>query len=103
MARKRNQQEESATAVADVEEVEELEVDETEKPETFTPTQLAEALNVDPKRLRAYLRANFTRDPAMKGKSWHLSAEVAAIVIEHFTTKEDEVVELDDMVSEASE
>lgn len=69
---------------------------------TFTPTELATALGVDPKRIRAYLRANFTRPIEAKNTSWMLDAEVAEVVIEHFTAKvtdveadESDVEELD--------
>src|SRR5262245_59196123 len=101
MARKRNQPEaeETPVAVVEVDELEELTTEEDEAQETFTPTEIANGLNMDPKQLRAYLRANYTRDPSMKEKSWHLNAEVAAQVIEHFTrSKEENVVTLEDAV-----
>ena len=46
----------------------------TRKP--MTPTMLAKDLGIDPKRLRAYLRANHTRPAEAKNTSWTLSAPV---------------------------
>jgi len=76
----------------------EPETETVEVQETFTPTELASELGVDPKRVRAYLRANFTRPIEAKNTSWMLSAEVAEAVIEHFTAS---VTDADD--SEADE
>jgi hypothetical protein len=51
------------------------------------------------KRIRNYLRANFTRSPELKGTAWLLAPEVAAYVFEVFenaTVTEVPVVTLDD-------
>ena len=75
------------------------EVEEIEETEVFvTPTEIADATGADPKRVRAHLRAKYTRPLAQKNQSWKLSAEVAAAVIEHFEAgeeiEEDEVDEI---------
>jgi hypothetical protein len=38
-----------------------------------TPTELAEAVGISPKTLRAALRHRFPRDPAFKGTNWDLA------------------------------
>jgi len=54
---------------------------------TYTPNQLAKALDVSPKQLRAYLRANFTRPADAKGTSWVIDAATAKAVVAHFKPK----------------
>ena len=44
----------------------------------ITPTALAKELNVDPKRLRAYLRSNHARPAEAKNTSWTITTPVAA-------------------------
>jgi predicted transcriptional regulator len=61
----------------------------TEK-KSYTPTELANELGVDPKRVRAFLRQEFTRDPEAKNTSWNLSDEVAQAVRTRFTKVETE-------------
>lgn len=61
----------------------------TEK-KSYTPTELANELGVDPKRVRAYLRQEFTRDAEAKNTSWNLSDEVAQAVRTRFTKVETE-------------
>jgi len=54
---------------------------------SYTPTELATELKVDAKRIRAYLRSNFTRPAEAKNTSWSLDANVAKDVREHFAPK----------------
>ena len=49
-----------------------------------TPKVLADEIGVDPKRLRAYLRANFTRPLEVKNTSWAITADAANAAREHF-------------------
>lgn len=51
---------------------------------SIAPKQLAEELGVDPKRIRAYLRSNYSRDDSAKNTNWALTAEVANDVRKHF-------------------
>ncbi len=53
---------------------------------TMTPVALAKELKVDPKRLRAYLRANHTRPADKKNTSWALSAAVVNSCRKQFGT-----------------
>jgi hypothetical protein len=58
------------------------------------------------KRIRNYLRANFTRSPELKGTAWVLAPDVAAYVFEVFanaTVTEVPVVTLDDANASDSE
>lgn len=57
---------------------------------TYTPTELAKELDVDAKRVRAYLRTTFPRTAEAKNTSWMLSAEVAEDVRKRFTPKAEE-------------
>jgi hypothetical protein len=50
----------------------------------LSPKELAAALEVDPKRLRAFLRANFTRTAEAKNTSWSIGPEAQAAAREHF-------------------
>lgn len=53
----------------------------------ITPKELAAELNVDPKRLRAYLRANFARPAEAKNTSWSIPADAAKAARDHFEAK----------------
>lgn len=57
---------------------------------TITPKALAEELNIDPKRLRGWLRANHTRPAEAKGTTWGITPEAADAAREHFTPEPDE-------------
>lgn len=52
-----------------------------------TPGALAEELDIDPKRVRAYLRKAFTREATAKNTSWDLTPETADLVREYFAAK----------------
>ena len=54
---------------------------------TMTPKVLAEALKVDPKALRRYLRANHARNAQAKGTSWTLDAKTVNAAKKHFAAK----------------
>lgn len=58
--------------------------------ETITPKALAEELEVSPKALRAYLRANFPRDDEAKNTAWTISSKVAAKVRAHYEESDEE-------------
>lgn len=60
---------------------------ETKAPETFTPKALAEELGVDAKRIRSFLRNEFSRDAEAKNTTWLLDSKAAAAVRERFTPK----------------
>ncbi len=51
---------------------------------TYRPEQLAKSLGVDGKRIRAYLRGAFQRDPAEQGDDWVLTGEQAEAIVEKF-------------------
>lgn len=53
--------------------------------QSFTPSELSELTGVDAKRIRAYLRSNFTRNPEAKNTSWAVSTEVKNDVVDHFS------------------
>jgi len=61
--------------------------EKTKAVETVTPSALAEKLGVDPKRLRAYLRANHARPIEAKNTSWMIPADVAKAATEYFAAK----------------
>jgi hypothetical protein len=85
----------------EVKDTETPEVDETEEITSFTPSEVAGDLNVDPKALRAFLRSTFPRPLEMKNKSWVLTPEMASACIEHFTlsdTEDEEVEDIDELV-----
>lgn len=44
---------------------------------TIAPAALAAELNIDPKRLRAYLRQNHTRPADRKNTTWAIAPDVA--------------------------
>lgn len=54
------------------------------KAKPLTPTVLAKELGVDPKRLRAYLRANHARPAEAKNTSWTIAAPVARAARAYF-------------------
>jgi phage antirepressor YoqD-like protein len=64
--------------------------DETEKVETMTPKQLAAELDIDPKRLRSYLRKHHTRVVEVKGTDWEITPDVADAARTRFTPKAEE-------------
>ena len=43
----------------------------------ITPKALADELNIDPKRLRAWLRKEHTRDATVKNTTWAITSDVA--------------------------
>lgn len=53
----------------------------------MTPDDIAEELGVDPKRVRDYLRENFTRSEAEKHQPWHVTAQMATALRAHFTRR----------------
>lgn len=53
-----------------------------------TPKELAAELQVDPKRLRAFLRANFTRPADAKNTSWSIGPDAVTAAREHFAKSE---------------
>jgi len=53
-----------------------------------TPKALANELGVDPKRLRAYLRATFTRPIEAKNTSWAITPDAANAAREHFAKQQ---------------
>jgi hypothetical protein len=83
----------------DLEDDEELEDDE---PTLVTPKVLAASLGINPKKLRAWLRQNFTRTRDEHNTSWFLTQEMIDAATARFTPKddedlpEDEELELDD-------
>ncbi len=56
--------------------------------DVITPKALAEELGIDPKRLRSFLRANFTRVAEAKNTSWGITPEAAKAAKEHFAKSE---------------
>lgn len=48
------------------------------KTKTFTPKELADALGISPKVLRAWLRKEYPRTAEAKNTSWVITANVAA-------------------------
>lgn len=54
------------------------------------PGDLAEELGVDAKRVRHFLRAEFTRPLEAKNSSWILTEDQAQAVREHFDPSETE-------------
>lgn len=57
---------------------------EAKAKKTYTPNELAKICGVDPKRVRAYLRANHPRTNKEKNSSWSVSLAVAREVKQHF-------------------
>lgn len=62
----------------------------TDTANTMTPKALAEELAIDPKRLRAFLRSQFTRPAEVKNTSWAITPEAIAAAREKFTPKKEE-------------
>jgi hypothetical protein len=60
---------------------------------TFTPSEIAEQTGADPKAIRAFLRANYTRPLEMKNKSWVVTEEMADALLAHFSPEEEDVEE----------
>jgi hypothetical protein len=52
------------------------------------PKVLADELGIDPKRLRAYLRATFARSPEAKNTSWAITPDAALAAREHFAKQQ---------------
>ena len=59
---------------------------------TYSPKALSEELNVDAKRIRAFLRGHdeLSRDAEAKNTSWQLSEAQANIVRERFTASDED-------------
>lgn len=85
------------TAVPADDEIEDLEVEETEEleeeAETFTAKNLASELGIEPKAFRRWLR-NYTKERANKGGRWVFSADrkaelLAAYAADHSAPAED--------------
>jgi len=55
-----------------------------------TPKALASELGIDAKRLRSYLRANFTRPTEVKNTSWAVTPDAAKAAREHFAKQQTE-------------
>lgn len=51
---------------------------------TMTPKELAAKLGTDPKKLRAFLRANFSRPAEAKNTSWIVGEDAQKAAAEHF-------------------
>jgi hypothetical protein len=62
----------------------------SDTPTTITPKDLAAELNIDPKRLRGWLRANHTRDAAVKNTTWAIDADAADAARARFTPPADD-------------
>lgn len=70
----------------------------------MTPREIADATGADPKRIRAYLRANYPRALEVKGTRWAIPSEIAVAVIEHFEAGEEiEDEELDEELEDLVE
>lgn len=76
-------------------ELEEIEEEVEETTSVIRPNDLAEELGVDAKRIRAFLRTEFSRDSEAKNTNWELSPEMANKVRARFTASDDEDVEND--------
>lgn len=55
--------------------------------DTTTPKALAQELGIDPKRLRSFLRANFTRTAEAKNTTWALTPDAVIDARAHFAPK----------------
>lgn len=67
----------------------------TEAPKAITPKALAEELDIDAKRLRSYLRSNFTRAAEAKNTTWVIDTDTADAARAYFTPADDTDVEVD--------
>jgi hypothetical protein len=65
----------------------------TQETVTYTPKELAEKLEMSPKRLRAYLRQNFPRTSEEKNTNWQIPKAVADKVIAHYESSKSEADE----------
>jgi len=61
-----------------------------ETPKVIRPNELAKELGVDGKRVRAFLRTEFTRPTDAKNTNWELSPEMVTAIKERFAPKSDE-------------
>jgi hypothetical protein len=61
-------------------------------PKTYTPKQLSEELDIDAKRIRAFLRGteDTARPSEAKNTSWQLTEAQAQLVRERFTTSDED-------------
>lgn len=77
----------------------EVEVEGTQPAEAkiIRPNDLAKELGVDPKRLRAYLRAEFTRPNDAKNTNWELTPEMVSKATERFTASDEDVSDEDEL------
>jgi len=57
---------------------------------TYRPEQLADALGISGKVVRAHLRRTFPRPVEAKGSTWVLSAKQAEETLAHFRAKNPE-------------
>lgn len=55
-----------------------------EEPKVIRPKDLADALGISPKTLRAYLRRNFPRAAEQKNTNWAIPEPMAAQVVEAY-------------------
>ena len=62
----------------------------SDAPTTITPKDLAAELNIDPKRLRGWLRANHTRATEAKNTTWGIDKATADAARVRFTPKADD-------------
>jgi hypothetical protein len=61
----------------------------SDTPTTITPKELAAELNIDPKRLRGWLRQNHTRPAEAKNTTWGIDQEAADAARARFTPAPD--------------
>lgn len=61
-----------------------------DSPTTMTPKALAEELNIDPKRLRGWLRKEHSRTPEAKNTTWAITPDVVEAARERFAPADDE-------------
>jgi phage antirepressor YoqD-like protein len=62
----------------------------SDTPTTITPKDLAAELNIDPKRLRGWLRQNHTRPAEAKNTTWGITQEAADAARVRFAPKADD-------------
>lgn len=70
--------------------------EEISEPAFITPKALGEELDVNPKRIRAFLRQEWTRNPEAKNTSWMLDEDAANAVRARFTPAEDDEADEDE-------
>ena len=61
-----------------------------EAPKVVRPNELAKELGADPKRVRAFLRQEFTRSAEAKNTNWELTPEMVTAITERFAPSDDE-------------